>query len=116
MTLGSTGVTTQKLGSIVGYLKRGTIGDSYGIDQYDSVGGSITNSDSKKSLTELQNQGTFASWDFDIVWKMDTQVDNTPIFKSGSDINSISAKLSKTDYFVGEKISLQYLMEQMLLN
>src|SRR5699024_8714435 len=29
-----------------------------------------------------------------------------PIFKTGSDINSISAKLSQTDYFVGEKLSL----------
>ncbi|WP_133015227.1 immunoglobulin-like domain-containing protein [Clostridium cuniculi] len=106
MTLDSTGVTTQKLGSIVGYLKRGTISDSYGIDKYEPVGSDTSNSDSKKSLTELQSQGTFASWDFDIVWKMDTQGDKTPVFKSGSDINSITAKLSQTDYFVGEKLSL----------
>ncbi len=106
MALTSTGVTTPKIGSLVGYLKKGNFSDSYGIDNYEPVGGSVSYSDSKKSLDELKNQNTFINWDFDVVWKMDTQDDKTPIFKSGSDINSISAKLSKTSYFVGEKLSL----------
>lgn len=106
MTLDSTGVSNPKTGSLVGYLKKGTISDSYGIDNYEPVGSGTSNSDSKKSLTELQTQSTFTNWDFDATWKMDTEGDKTPIFKTASDINSISAKLAIDTYYLGEQLSL----------
>ena len=106
MALGATGVTTSKVGSLVGYLKRGTIADSYGIDKNEPVGSGTSDVSNKKSLAELQTQGTFTNWDFDATWKMDSQGEGTPIFKTGSDINSISAELSKKDYYLGEQLSL----------
>ena len=106
MNLNSTGSTIKRIGSIVGYLKRGTIGYSYGIENYEPVGGVQTNLDSKKSLTDLQTQSTFANWDFDTVWKMDSNTDKTPIFRTGNDITSISAKLAQVNYIVGEQLIL----------
>ena len=106
MNLNSNGVTVKRIGSIVGYLKKGTIGDSYGIDKYEPLGGEQTNLDSKKTLIELQSQSTFAKWDFDTVWKMDSNTDKTPIFRTGNDITSISAKLSQVNYIVGEQLIL----------
>lgn len=106
MNLNSNGVTVQRIGSIIGYLKKGTIGNSYGIDKYNPIGGAQTNLDSKKTLQELQTQSTFTDWDFDTVWKLGTDVDKTPVFKTADDITSISGKLAQVDYFVGENIAL----------
>lgn len=106
MQLNSNGVNTSNIGSLVGYLKKGDIDNSYGIDTYNPIGSNSTNQTGKVSLEALKNQNTFNGWDFNATWKMDNQGEGTPIFKNGNDINSISASLSQINYFVGEKLSL----------
>ena len=109
MTLNYTGstTTTKTVGSLVGsILNNATVADSYGIDTYSPIGSNASNTTGQKSLSELQNQSTFVNWDFNATWKMDTQGNETPIFKSGSDITSISGNLGNNTFFVGEKLNL----------
>lgn len=106
LTYNGSSTTVQKIGSLIGNHLSGQVYDSYGIDKYNPMGNNPANLTGKKTLGELQNQGTFSNWDFNATWKMDNQGDKTPIFVTGSDINSISSRLSKNTFFVGEKFYL----------
>lgn len=111
MTLNYTGLdsTIKTVGSLVGsIISSASVNDSYGIDNYNPIGNDSNNQTGKVSLEALKNQSTFKNWDFNATWKMDTQGDGTPIFKNGNDINSISASLYQTNYFVGEKLNLSH--------
>ena len=103
---GST-ATTKTVGSLVGSIvNNATVADSYGIDTYNPIGSDTSDVTGKKSLAELKDQSTFANWDFNATWKMDLTGEKTPIFKSGSDITSISGSLGNNTFFVGEKLNL----------
>lgn len=106
LTYNGSATTVQKIGSLIGNHLSGQVYYSYGIDKYNPMGNNPANLTGKKTLSELQNQGTFSNWDFNATWKMDNQGDKTPIFVTGSDINSISTRLSKNIFFVGEKFYL----------
>ncbi|MGG7058058.1 immunoglobulin-like domain-containing protein [Clostridium tertium] len=106
LTYNGSATIVKTIGSLIGNHLSGQVYDSYGIDKYNPIGNNSTNLTGKKTLEELKNQNTFANWDFNATWKMDNQGDRTPIFVTGNDINSISARLSKDTFFVGEKLYL----------
>lgn len=96
------GIETSSLGST-----KHDITNVYALNTNYKAGGQdtayINTKASIKTEYEMKQQATFVGFDFNSIWKINN---NYPEHKKSSDINTITATLKISDYYIGEGIYL----------